>query len=86
MIAYSSSIAIAGLAERISAAMPAAAGAAALVPWNWSKPGTLVSTLSGPARSGFWRTSGAARGSPFASKKCVTGPRELNGSGVSGVA
>ena len=32
MIAYSSSIGIAGLAERMSAAMPAAAGAAALVP------------------------------------------------------
>ena len=86
MIAYSSSIAIAGLAERISAAMPAAAGAAALVPWNGAKPvRRLVVTPSGAARSGFWRTSGAASGVPFASKKCVTGPRELKGSGVGGV-
>ena len=85
MIAYSSSIASAGLAERISAAMPAAAGAAALVPWKPVNPVTVVSTSSGAARSGFWRSSGDASGVPLASKKCVTGPRELKASGVCGV-
>ena len=55
MIAYSSSTGIAGLAERISAAMPAAAGAAALVPKKVDRPdtGTDVLTPSGPARFGF---------------------------------
>ncbi len=66
--------------------MPAAAGAAALVPWNGAKSGHgLVVTPSGAASSGFCRTSGAASGVPFASKKCVTGPRELKASGVAGV-
>ena len=66
--------------------MPAAAGAAALVPWNPVNPVTEVSTSSGAASSGFWRTSGVASALLLASKKCVTGPRELNASGVCGVA
>ena len=59
MIAYSSSTGIAGLAERMSAAIPAAAGAAALVPGKGEKPGTLVCTPSGPPG----RASGAPRAS-----------------------
>ena len=59
MIAYSSSTPIAGLAERISAAMPAAAGAAALVPWNVREAAErVVATPSGAAMSGFCSTSG----------------------------
>ena len=70
MIAYSSSIGIAGLAERTSAAIPAAAGVAALVPKKVARPatGTLVLTPSGAARFGFCRTSGAGNGFPLASK------------------
>ena len=87
MIAYSSSIGIAGLAERISAAMPAAAGAAALVPWNGAKCGREARRHAvgrGQLRLlAHGRAQPAAM--PFASKKCVTGPRELKVSGVAGV-
>ena len=86
MIASSSSTLIAGLAERMSAAMPAAPGVAALVPKKGAKPGTVVLTPSGPARLGFRRTSGAASALPELSKRRVTGPRALKTSGVVGVA
>ena len=82
MIAYTSSTGINGLAERISAAMPAADGDAALVPKNGLSPATVVDTPSVDARFGFCRTSGVASGLPFTSKKCVIGPRLLNDSGV----
>src|SRR5207249_1261022 len=69
--------------------MPAAAGAAALVPSKQVrgivqsapglllKPGTVVFTPSAPASSGFWRTSGLGSGWPSLSNSLVTGPREL---------
>src|SRR4051812_46749830 len=64
--------------------MPAALGAAALVPKNGLRPlapGRVVATPSAPAMSGLARTSGVARRLPAASKKRVAvGPRELNDS------
>ena len=86
MIAYSSSTPIAGLAERISAAMPAAAGAAALVPRNGVN-GSACSWSRRPApRARASRApSGVGRRLPAASKSLVTGPVELYGSGVVGV-
>ena len=86
MIASSASTVIAGCAERISAAMPAAAGAAALVPKNEPKPGTEVATPSGAASFGFGahlgRTEHVAGG---VEAVCVTGPRALKLSGAVGV-
>jgi hypothetical protein len=86
-IAYSWSTLSVRLADRSSAAMPATAGVAALVPRKVvNRPGTDVLTASGPATSGFCRSSGVASGVPFTSKRRVTVPRELYGSGVVGVA
>ena len=48
--------------------MPAAAGAAALVPRKVSKPGPRSARVR-TGRSGFWRTSGTASGVPFAVKR-----------------
>src|SRR5436305_4537549 len=81
MIARTPSAPSAGLADSSSAATPAALGAAALVPKNGSNGGPrVVETPSAAAISGFARTSGEASRWPVASKKWVTGPRELNDS------
>src|SRR4051812_8156893 len=45
-----------GAADRISVAMPAALGVAALVPPNGLKPGTEVETASAASSAGFGRT------------------------------
>ena len=67
--------------------MPAMAGEAALVPKNVDRTvtGTLVLTPSAPDTCGFCLTSGLASRVPALSNRCVTGPRELKGSGVAGV-
>ena len=59
-IALSTSTGMAGLAARIRAAIPAALGAAALVPKKGLKPGTLVATASAAARSGLIADLGRA--------------------------
>ena len=48
-----------GAAERISVAMPAALGVAALVPKNVRSAGTVVDTPSAAASAGLARTTGA---------------------------
>ena len=75
-----------GRPDSTSAATPAALGAAALVPKNGLKPATLVATPSAAVRSGLLRSSGAASRLPATSKSLNAGPRELNASGVAGVA
>src|SRR4051794_5604201 len=75
-----------GAADRMSVAMPAALGVAALVPKNVSSAGTVVETPSAAASDGLARTMGGT-GTPLALKsRVIDGPRELKDSGVVGVA
>jgi hypothetical protein len=56
------------------------------VPKNGLKPATLVATASAALSSGFRRTSGVASRVPAVLNSLRAGPRELNPSGVAGVA
>src|SRR2546423_6267775 len=80
-IAYTSFTVMEGLTERMSTAMPAALGAAALVPKKGSKSATLVDTPSAAARSGLARTSGLARGGPVGLNRRAGGPPGREGLG-----
>ena len=74
-----------GAAERISVAIPAALGVAALVPKNVASAGTVVDTPSAAASAGLGLTTGAMGTPAGVNNRVIDGPRELNTSGVVGV-